>query len=48
MKLLFLDCETGGFNKARDALLQLSGIVEIDDVKMTREIFQFFCERKLA
>ena len=40
MKLIFLDCETGGLNKSKDALLQLSGIVEIDGV--VKEDFDYY------
>lgn len=39
MKLLFFDLETTGTNPARHGIHQISGIVEIDDVDLTRDAY---------
>lgn len=41
MKLLFLDTETTGLDKEKNAVVQISGIVEVDGV--VQEEFNLFC-----
>lgn len=39
MKLCFIDCETGGVDPCKHALLQISGIIRINELQVASRIF---------
>ena len=39
-KIIFIDTETGGVNAEKSALIQLSGIIEVDGTE--KEKFNFY------
>ena len=40
IKIIFIDTETGGVNAEKSALIQLSGIIEVDGTE--KEKFNFY------